>query len=246
MNLRTAILWSAAWFPTVAISALVANSAGLFRPKGFVDQFQTLIGAGVALAAALIAVVPVWRQLDRLGTQTNISLRETLGERLRALRARQASVTQPLEKVQGGIATQIYVMIEEEMDRVDPEWAFAHQQAAELAQGRLAEIRREWHDPADIPAAMDAADKALDQLRDTLDAISLPERVDRFDEELEISDADWEEMLREAVEARQVLPRVSNDFDRAVDAVNVAFETEVQSLLRRLHNLDKILMNART
>jgi hypothetical protein len=246
MNPRNAILASCIWLLTIAITAALAHSGGLFRAGGFVERFQTLIGAFVALLAAAIAVVPVWRQLDRMAMQTHIALRETLNDRLSGVRRRKAAFVHLTEKLLSGLSIQITEMIETETNDVDPEWAFAQQHASATALGQFRDLRAQWRDSADIAAAMDAVDAAADHVIDTLDPIHRPQSLDRYDEDYSFTDEDWAKVEDDALAARKALIGVANDLDRAVTKLIAAFDGELISLRERLHDLDLALIHDRS
>lgn len=242
---RRMLLRSAVWLPTGSIAVLIASSAGIFARGGLVERFQTLIGAGVALLAAVIAVRPVWQQLERLATQTNAALREILTDRLQEVGRRKELILADLKVLEAKLSRQTVAMIEAESDEVDSEWAFAQSQQAGRTIDRLREVRRMWRDAPEITAAFDAVETQLDVLYDLLDDIHRPDSVDRYDDELDISDEDWAKLESDAATAREGLVGASHAYDQAVAGVAAAFESEEDALRDRIAVIDQALMRGR-
>lgn len=246
MSLRRMILRSAIWIPTVAIAGALAHGAGLFAKNGFVYQYQTLIGAIIAVAAAAIAAVPVWRQLDRMAAQTNIALRETLSDRLRGVTRRKGRHVDVLLRLENELRDQISIMIDSESDEVEPEWAFQNEQGTARTLARFREIRAEWRDSAGIAAAMDAVEAALLRLQQTLDPIHRPHSLHPDDEDHNFTAEQWAGIEQAAVAARAALLDVSTAFDRSILDLGAAFDSEMDSLRDRLRDIDNALIRDRS
>jgi hypothetical protein len=75
-----------------------ANHCGLMKLSCFVYDFQTLLTGILAIAVAIVAGIPVWRQLKDSNLQARTSHRETLAALLRDALPRFERVQQSISK----------------------------------------------------------------------------------------------------------------------------------------------------
>jgi hypothetical protein len=211
--------------------------------RDFIRDYQTLITGFMAIAAAVIAVKPVWRQLRQTAVQTNLNLREFLFDRISIIAGRQRWFADSLGKFQSDVLVRLYEM-ERDGKGMNVPWAFDQAQAAG---GLLAAVRQkqeEHRDPPSIEAAIAAAIGTLEALENALDAIHRPDSS-QSDEDYTISDEDWKKMGNAARDAEKQIHAVADRFSSAVKHLDDMINAELRSLRRRVRDIDEALHRSR-
>ncbi len=213
-----------------------ANHFGFLGVGCFVYDFQTLLTGVAAIAVAVVAGVPVWRQLRDTNLQTRISHRETLALLLRDASARYERVDQSISKA---LAAAVDVTTDPmgEFQAIDPHDAHG---VGQMFNGvldwyliTLAETER-----ADIERCKSELKNALDVLEKTLNTAHWAEHNFQSDEDHDYSDQKWAEILAECEEAKiQAAGRVA-EVGSAYRALGKAQGEWMQSLRSRLAKLD--------
>lgn len=202
----------------------------------FIYNFQTLLTGVVAIGVAIIAGIPVWRQLKDTNLQTRISHRETLANLLRdALRRYQRvdkSIREPL--------TAAHRVVYDPMGEPEPIGPEDAHGLENMFRGAL-----DWYlvvladtEHSDIEAHKVTLKAALDRLVETLSDAHWADHNDQHDEYHDISDADWAEILaRNAAAKVEASERVS-EVDTAYRQLQSAQQQWVQSLRSQIARLD--------
>ncbi len=202
----------------------------------FVYDFQTLLTGAVAIIVAIIAGIPVWRQLKDTNLQTRISHRETLANLLRdALRR--------YEKVDQAIREPFSMASRMTSDPTGEPITISSHDAFHLDQ--MFDGVLEWYlviladtEHRDIEAHKLALRSALARLMDTLNDSHWADHNEQQDEDHNIPDAEWARILDRCEEAKnEVLKRVS-DAQAAYRALREAQEKWVRSLRGQIAKLD--------
>lgn len=202
----------------------------------FIYDFQTLLTGAVAIGVAIVAGVPVWRQLKDTNLQTRISHRETLANLLRdALRRYQRidkSIREPLTAAHRVVYDPIG-----EPEAVGPEDAHGLEN---MFRGAL-----DWYlvvladtEHSDIEARKVTLKAALDRLVETLSDAHWADHNAQHDEDHDISDADWAEILARNAAAKVEASNRVSEVDAAYRQLQEAQQQWVQALRSQIAKLD--------
>jgi hypothetical protein len=201
-----------------------------------VYDFQTLITGGIAIVVAIIAGIPVWRQLRDTNLQTRISHRETLANLLRdALRRYEKvdkSIREPLS-----LAFRVTTDPEGEPIEIDPHDAHHLDQ---MFHGVL-----DWYlvvladtEHSDIETRKSALKSALGTLGDTLNDAHWADHNEQQDEYHDIPDDEWARIVARCAEAKLEASQRVGEVQAAYSALREAQESWVQSLRGQIAKLD--------
>lgn len=213
-----------------------AERVALMGTACFVYDFQTLITGVVAIIVAVVAGVPVWRQLRDSNLQTRISHRETLATLLRDALVR-------FEKVDQAISKPLELAWRVTLDPIGEPTAIDPHDAHHLEQmlgGTL-----DWYlivlagtEHADIEKRKQALKSALERLVDTLSEAHWAEHNDQHDEDHSFSDAEWAEILRRCQEAKLEAAARVGEVQTAYSELVEAQQRWLQMLRARVSKLD--------
>lgn len=214
----------------------ICGEAGRYGFWCGVYDFQTLITGVLAIAVAITAGIPVWRQLKDTNLQTRISHRGTLAELLRdALRryARvDASITEPL-------STASSVTTDPVGDPIELNPHDAHHLESML-NGVL-----DWYlvvladtETAEIETEKKALKGALERLVTTLGEAHWADHNDQRDEDHDIPDDEWARILERCAVAKiEAAARVS-ETQAAYRRLRSAQERWAQTVRDQIAELD--------
>jgi len=202
----------------------------------FIYNFQTLLAGLAAIVVAIIAVIPVWRQLSDTNLQTRISHRETLANLLRDALRRYERVNNEIREPLSAANRVVY----------DPEGE-PEEIGTEDAHGLEGMFRRvlDWYlvvladtEHIGIEARKSALQAALNRLVETFGEAHWADINDQHDEFHDIPDDKWAELVARCAEAKkEVADRVS-EVDAAYRQLQAAQQQWVQSLRSQIAKLD--------
>lgn len=202
----------------------------------FVYDFQTLITGAVAILVAIIAGIPVWRQLRDTNLQTRISHRETLANLLRDALRRYEKVDQSIREPLS-MASRVTSDPEGEPIEIDPHDAHHLDQ---MFHGVL-----DWYlvvladtEHSDIEAPKSALKSALGTLGDTLNDAHWADHNEQQDEDHNIPDDEWAKIIARCAEAKIEASQRVGEVQAAYRALREAHEKWVQSLRGQIAKLD--------
>lgn len=212
------------------------GSCGLMSFFCFIYDFQTLLIGAAAIIVAIIAGIPVWRQLKDTNLQTRISHRETLANLLRdALRRYQKvdqSIREPLS-----VANRATSDPEGEAIEIDAEDANHIEQ---MLHGVL-----DWYlvvltdtENSDIEVRKAALKTALAQLGDTLNDAHWADHNDQQQEDVLIPDDEWAKIVARCAEAKSEASERVGQVESAYRRLREAQEAWIQSLRGQIAKLD--------
>lgn len=208
-----------------------------------VYDFQTLITGLAAIGVALVAGIPVWRQLRDSNLQTRISHRETLANLLRdALRryARvDASIREPL-----AVASQTTFDPEGEPVPISTEDAHGV--------GQMLHDALDWYlvvladtEHRDIETAKTALKAALEELSKTLDEAHWADINDQDQDGERIPDDKWAELVARCAAAKLEAAGKVAATEKAYGDLRKAQEAWTQWLRAQITKLDLQIASAR-
>lgn len=201
-----------------------------------VYDFQTLITGAIAIVVAIIAGIPVWRQLKDTNLQTRISHRETLANLLRdALRRYEKvdkSIREPLS-----LAFRVTADPQGEPIEIDPHDAHHLDQ---MFHGVL-----DWYlvvladtEHSEIETRKSALKSALGTLGATLSDAHWADHNEQQDEDHDIPDDEWVRIVARCAEAKLEASQRVGEVQAAYSALREAQESWVQSLRGQIAKLD--------
>jgi hypothetical protein len=202
----------------------------------FIYDFQTLLTGVVAIGVAVVAGIPVWRQLKDSNLQTRISHRETLATLLRdALRR--------YKKVEDSIQEPLSFASRVTSDPMGEPLEIGTDDAHHLESAMHGVL--DWYlvvlkdtEHSDIEARKTELKAALTRLIETAGDAHWADHNDQHDEDHDISDAEWATIEARCAAAKiEATERVS-DVERAYRALREAQQHWVQSLRSQIAKLD--------
>lgn len=203
------------------------------------SEFQTLFAAGVALIAAM----PVWRQIQKMNVQQDIMAREIIERRLDSIETKARYVDLNTRKLVQGIWRTAYDLADDENEydpsSITPEWAFnirkhAEQIASELERHQIAKA-----DTLRIEAARAKVIAALGDLADCAASISAPAE---WDGDPLVSDEDMQRMKDALPEALEKFPRYADAVEAAAKDFAAVAAAESSSVRDRLRTIAEQLI----
>lgn len=202
----------------------------------FVYDFQTLLTGVAAIVVAVIAGVPVWRQLKDSNLQTRISHRETLANLLRdALRRYdrvERAIREPLDT-----AERVTIDHDGEAIAIDPHDAHHIDQMFHgVLDWYLVVLKNTEH--GDIEVKKVVLKSALDQLGRTLNDAHWADHNEQQDEDHDISDEEWARIVARCAEAKLEAGERVGEVRAAYRALTAAQQAWVQSLRSQIAKLD--------
>lgn len=208
----------------------------------FIYDFQTLLTGAVAIGVAIIAGIPVWRQLKDTNLQTRISHRETLATLLRDALARFAKVQTALREPLS-MADRLTFYPDGEPIQIEAEGAHHLEQTFNgLLDWYLVVLADTEH--ADIEDRKTDLKSAIEKLVSTLTDAHWAEHNFQQDEDHNISDEEWAKIEARCAEAKiEASSRVSA-VSTAYRALADAQEAWVRSLRAQIAKLDRQIVAA--
>ncbi|RYF27265.1 MAG: hypothetical protein EOO23_08070 [Comamonadaceae bacterium] len=210
--------------------------SGFISVGCIVYDFQTLLIGLVAVIVAIIAGIPVWRQLRDSNLQTRISHRETLAALLRdaltRFRKADESISAPLST-----AYRLTHDPSGEPQEIDTENAFGLEQ---IVAGKL-----DWYlvllagtEHENIEARKAELQVALETLDETLSNAHWADHNDQDDEYRSIPDAEWAQIVARCAEAKIEASRRVSEATAAYRSLKGAQDAWAQTLRTRIAKLD--------
>ncbi|MBT2244569.1 hypothetical protein JQK15_13575 [Sphingobium sp. BHU LFT2] len=209
----------------------------------FLYDWQTLIGSGLALAAAYWAVKPVYAQLELTRTQSNGVLREMLLDRQSEFQQAIAAVKKHVEKP----IREVYQPDRWEEGRpISSERAFHDSQSMSVVLTWL-KVEYHWRDSETVEASKQSLVQSIEVLRDALDAVHAPDSVhqewiDDEGEHHEIAADDWAAILTRGEEAIGEIDGLRSAAVKAATAMLNALNADRYGIRRRLSEVDAALL----
>lgn len=245
-DVRVAILFMATLLPGLGLLSIIASATDIFEKGGPIERWQTLIAGAVALLAAAITVQPVWRQLDRMGVQTNTVFREFLQERLRNTTLRRKWLDDHLQKFRNEVGQRLNEMQELDGGKINIHWVFERAQITGTLVSDLRRYQIERRDPVEIENCINDVIEALVVLEARCDTIHRTHSSDQSGEDWSISDEDWAGMKAAGIEAEGLVGSDALAVNQAVDCLEERFEEEQRSLRERLRRVDQALLKSKS
>lgn len=163
-------------------------------------SYQSLIAGILAIIAALVAALPVWRQLKETKIQTSISQRETLSLRLTETIDRFERVKEEMNKTMQILMRATFGPDGDPMEINDHDAHGLHLTVAGKLNWYLENLRdTEAHE---IEIAKAKLIRARKQLEKTLDAAYWPAANGRSGEDYSLSDEEWRDVQEKAKRAK--------------------------------------------
>jgi hypothetical protein len=208
----------------------------------FIYDFQTLLTGAAAIVVAVIAGIPVWRQLKDTNLQTRISHRETLATLLRDALARfakvQAAMSEPLS-----MADRLTSYPDGEPMEIESEGAH-HLEST--FNGLL-----DWYlvvladtENSDLETRKSELKEAIERLVSTLGDAHWADHNDQHDEDHHIPDEEWAKIEARCAEAKIESSSRVSAVSSAFRALTDAQEDWVKSLRTQIAKLDRQIVSA--
>jgi hypothetical protein len=166
-------------------------------------DYQTLLGAAIAVGAAYWAGRPVYEQLKLTQTQADGVLREMLLQRQDEVRKARGAVTAKIRQPLSDLAFELGP--EEPIDKIDEHQAHHHEMGLWHA---LSWLRTEyqWRDSSNVEAAKNDLVGKMDALIHLLAEVRYPASEDQHDPDNPISDDDWAALVARGEAAKDEVP----------------------------------------
>lgn len=202
----------------------------------FVYDFQTLLTGLLAIVVAVIAGIPVWRQLRDTNLQTRISHRETLVALLRDALRRYEKVNQSLSNPLS-TASRATTDFDGEPIAIDPHGAHhLYQLFHGVLDWYLVVLADTEHNS--IESCKTDLKLALGKLTDTLHDAHWADANEQHGEDYQIPDDKWKEIITRCAQAKiEAAERVS-EVNAVYRALREAHEGWAQSLRAQIAKLD--------
>lgn len=209
-----------------------------------VYDFQTLITGLAAIGVALIAGIPVWRQLRDSNLQTRISHRETLANLVRDALRRYA-------RVDASIREPLAVASRTTFDPAGEPLAISTEDAHGV--GQMLHGALDWYlvvladtEHRDIETAKTALKAALEELSRTLDEAHWADINDQDQDGERIPDDKWAELVARCAAAKLEAAGNVAAAEKAYGDLKKAQEAWTQSLRAQITKLDLQIATARS
>lgn len=227
------LLWQA-----IVVWGLLMSVSGLGT---FIYDYQTLIGSGVALLAAYVAVRPVWRQVALTQTQSNGVLREMLLERKLEIEQAKADVRENVSKPIFNLVSAISWYKQGELMDEHSAHAFDHQLSTALKW--LTEKYR-WRDSEVVEQKKQFLIQELRSTIGILDDIHAPAHTDQHDEDRSISEENWQEFIKRGQEAKTLIKGAARKSKLAHTKLQETMDIDLEAIQSRLRKLDATLISS--
>jgi hypothetical protein len=205
-----------------------------------VRDYQTLIAGFAAIFAAWMAALPVWRQLRAMDVQTSMVLRAFLIDQIDIARQRREWFAGRLDKFGSDTTSQTYCY--GEPVTIHPEWANEHEQEADRLLENITRFKGGRHDSSEIQHAIDEVFTRLMAVRDALDDIHRPYSMEQHDVDHSFTDEQWAAIGRKGAKSEEDIHALTTDFRDAARKLDILFETEINRLLARVGQIDRVTL----
>jgi hypothetical protein len=209
----------------------------------FLYDWQTLVTGGVAIVAAIIAVRPVWKQLQHMSVQSGIMAREVLSQRLLITEKRGTDTAGALSSVTDELLNHMYPGQEVTEPIIDSEWAFGADQLTWKVIGHMEADQSSRWDVESIERARARVLVALREQQNCLDDIHCPDSRDLDDPEYRLSDKKKRKVSALAVQAKKNLTKKVFILKSAAEDLNNAFSAEHDKLRDQIRKIDDLINN---
>lgn len=219
-------------------------SNGILNVVGcFIYDFQTLLTGILAIVAALLAGIPVWRQLKDSNLQTRISHRETLAALLRDLLARHSKIDKAMREPLSN-ANRVIADHRGEPVKIDP-------QHAHSLEGEFSGVL-DWYlvdlvntDHKDIETHKAKLKAHLDKLMGTLSDAHWVHHNEQCDEYNSYSNTEWAEILARSEKARVEASERVSEMSACYRELREAQKRWVRALRERIAELDRQIIGSK-
>ncbi|GHC97278.1 type II secretion system protein [Novosphingobium pokkalii] len=213
-----------------------ASHCILSRSGCFIYDFQTLLTGIVAIGVAVVAGIPVWRQLKDSNLQARISHRETLANLLRDALQRYAQVDKAIREPMS-VADRVTRDPIGEPVGIDPHDAHHVETMLHgVLDWYLVTLKDTEH--SEIEAAKAALKPVLDRVVATLGEAHWAGHNDQHDEDHDYSDEAWAEIEARCAAARVEAGERVAEAERALGVLRGAQQQWIQSLRSQIARLD--------
>jgi hypothetical protein len=227
------LLWQA-----IVVWGLLMSVSGLGT---FIYDYQTLIGSGVALLAAYVAVRPVWRQVALTQTQSNGVLREMLLERKLEIEQAKVDIRENVSKPIIKLASALSWYKQGEL--MDEQSAHAFDRQLSTALTWLTEKYR-WRDSEAVEQKKQVLILELTTTIDILNDIHAPAHTDQHDEERSMSDENWQAFINRGQEAKTLIKAANKKARSAHTILQETMDIDLEAIQSRLRKLDATLITS--
>lgn len=213
-----------------------AGGSALTGIACFIYDFQTLLTGLAAIMVAIIAGVPVWRQLKDTNLQTRISHRETLASLLRDALDRYERVDKSIREP---LSLASRLTSDPEGEALPIEAPDAHH-LEQVLSGRL-----DWYlvvleatEEGDIESRKAGLKAALETLVTTLVDAHWADHNDQQQDDQRIPDAEWRTIVARCAEAKIEAATRVTQVEAAYRELRAAQQARIQSLRTQIAKLD--------
>lgn len=202
----------------------------------FIYDFQTLLTGIAAIGVAVVAGIPVWRQLRDSNLQTRISHRETLATLLRDALQRYAAVEKAIREPMSTASRLTSDPIGEPLEIEAEDAHHLESMLHGVLDWYLVTLKDTEH--GDIETGKAALKTALDRLVATLGEAHWADHNDQHDEDHDFSDAEWAEIEARCAAAKVESSGRVSEVEHALRTLRDAQQKWVQSLRSQIASLD--------
>ena len=208
----------------------------------FLYDWQTLIGGVLALAAAIGAFIPVYKQLGLMRAQNEAIVRDKIGDMIVNLDSQAVAVTSITSKPLSDIHSALHHFETYGPGYIPAEWANEQLSSLDKVESMLKALFAKSHDVEAIEACKLELLDALSALVSVLWDVFAVENADRFPEEYNWTDEERAAAVARSNEAEGEVQGIASRSSRAVIALSQAFEAQRASLVHRLRVIDDALL----
>lgn len=185
-------------------------------------DWQALAAGLLALGAAMVAALPVWRQIKLLKVQSAVMAREALLTRLSVIESRRNATSDRI-----GGTTALFVGLREPYEDEDQPLHTAHQQSS--------------LDGASIDDARKILMGDVEALAQCLYRIHAPDSNDLSGPDFNMTESEIQEVEKDAARAVEELEPKIAALRKSAGALNATFADTLQELRKRIVRLDALV-----
>jgi len=208
------------------------------------SEYQTLLGAGLAILAAYIAARPAWQQLQQMRLQQDITARSAIVERLKVMEKNGREMESEIDPLMQEIWRTIYSSfgydeVEYEPENVNVHWAHNKMHQCSSIAAKLEKQQNRMRDTHKIEEARQTVIEAMRGLENCFDDISAYAR--NSDEPLMTPEIE-EKLQYLEVSGRDELPQKADAVDDAHKEAQKIIASETRAIRRRLRLIDDAIL----
>jgi hypothetical protein len=223
--------------------SVTASTCGACR---FIYDYQSLLAGGVAVGAALFALIPVYDQLQLSRLQSAVMSRDVLVKRLTTTEARRNAALRQSKSMTSDLESILFPGDADVPAAVVPEWAFHSESIVADAMAKLEATQQSQSDPTQVNAVRSKVIAAANDLKECLYLIPLPARTPWDDVELGLTHVQQEAAATkadlEAKAAERDLPTRISAVRKAANELDGAYDIVLGTLRARLRKIDDFIL----